>query len=64
MVNQDHEDPNDDSHPYADQYFFHVGSISPAHSPGAVTLGTLGFQPTIPLAERAAARVLLRLSLT
>ena len=39
-------------------------SVSLAHSPGAVTLGTLGFQPTIPLAERAAARVLLRLSLT
>ena len=54
LANQNHEDIHDDGHSHADQYFFHVGSISSAHSPGAVTLGTLDFQPTIPLAERAA----------
>ena len=64
LANQNHEGIHDDGHSHADQYFFHVGSISSAHSPGAVTLGTLGFQPTTPLAERAAAQVLLRLSLT
>ena len=40
------------------------GSISSAHSPDAVTWGTLAFQPAIPLAERTAARLLLRPSLT
>jgi len=64
LANQNHEGIHDDGHCHADQYFFHVGSISSAHSPGAVTLGTLAFQPTIPLAERAAVGVLLRLSLT
>lgn len=64
LVSHDHEHLDDDSHFHADSYFSHFSSISSAYFPGAVALGTLGFQPTVTFTQRAATRVLLRLSMT